>query len=693
MAKYLVIVESPAKVKTIKKFLGSNYEVLASNGHVRDLPKSQLGIDVEHDYEPKYITIRGKGDILAKLRKEVKKAEKVYLATDPDREGEAISWHLYIALKLADKKVYRITFNEITKNAVKESLKNAREINTSLVDAQQARRVLDRMVGYRISPLLWAKIKRGLSAGRVQSVALRIICDREDEINAFIPEEYWTLDALFQIKGEKKPLVAKYYGTTEGKAAISSEEELNKILKDLKDADFKVTDVKKGERIKKAPLPFTTSTLQQEASKVLNFSTQKTMRLAQQLYEGVELKDAGTVGIITYLRTDSTRVAEEAVAMARDYITETYGSEYAAQDTTEKKNGQKIQDAHEAIRPTNIRYTPAELKDSLSRDQFRLYQLIWKRFTASRMSNARYETTSVKIDAGNHRFTVAASKLAYDGFMSVYRDDEDEKQESNTLVKDITKDTQLKLSEFEPKQHFTQPPAHYTEASLVRALEELGIGRPSTYAPTITTILARRYVVKEDKNLYVSELGEVVNNMMKDAFPSIVDVNFTANLETLLDKVEEGVIDWKTVVSNFYPDLDEAVNKAEKELAEIKIADEESDEICDVCGRRMVIKYGPHGKFLACPGFPECRNTKPYFEKIGVACPKCGKDIVVRKTKKGRKYYGCENNPDCVFMVWQRPSNEKCERCGSIMLIKGNKLVCANESCGFVKNRVEQESK
>lgn len=693
MAKYLVIVESPAKVKTIKKFLGSNYEVLASNGHVRDLPKSQLGIDVEHDYEPKYITIRGKGDILAKLRKEVKKAEKVYLATDPDREGEAISWHLYIALKLADKKVYRITFNEITKNAVKESLKNAREINTSLVDAQQARRVLDRMVGYRISPLLWAKIKRGLSAGRVQSVALRIICDREDEINAFIPEEYWTLDALFQIKGEKKPLVAKYYGTTEGKAAISSEEELNKILKDLKDADFKVTDVKKGERIKKAPLPFTTSTLQQEASKVLNFSTQKTMRLAQQLYEGVELKDAGTVGIITYLRTDSTRVAEEAVAMARDYITETYGSEYAAQDTTEKKNGQKIQDAHEAIRPTNIRYTPAELKDSLSRDQFRLYQLIWKRFTASRMSNARYETTSVKIDAGNHRFTVAASKLAYDGFMSVYRDDEDEKQESNTLVKDIMKDTQLKLSEFEPKQHFTQPPAHYTEASLVRALEELGIGRPSTYAPTITTILARRYVVKEDKNLYVSELGEVVNNMMKDAFPSIVDVNFTANLETLLDKVEEGVIDWKTVVSNFYPDLDEAVNKAEKELAEIKIADEESDEICDVCGRRMVIKYGPHGKFLACPGFPECRNTKPYFEKIGVACPKCGKDIVVRKTKKGRKYYGCENNPDCDFMVWQRPSNEKCERCGSIMLIKGNKLVCANESCGFVKNRVEQESK
>lgn len=693
MAKYLVIVESPAKVKTIKKFLGTNYEVLASNGHVRDLPKSRMGIDIEHGYEPKYITIRGKGDILAKLRKEVKKAEKVYLATDPDREGEAISWHLYEALKLADKKVYRITFNEITKNAVKESLKNAREINMSLVDAQQARRVLDRMVGYRISPLLWAKIKRGLSAGRVQSVALRIICDREDEINAFIPEEYWTLDASFQVQGEKKPLVAKYYGTTEGKAVISSEEELNKILKELDGADYKVTDVKKGERIKKAPLPFTTSTLQQEASKVLNFSTQKTMRLAQQLYEGVELKDAGTVGIITYLRTDSTRVAEEAVTMAKDYITEVYGSEYAAQETTEKKNGQKIQDAHEAIRPTDISRIPADIKESLSRDQFRLYQLIWKRFAASRMSSAKYETTSVKIDAKGHRFTVAASKLTFDGFMSVYRDEDDDKQESNTLVKDITRDTELKLLEFDPRQHFTQPPAHYTEASLVRALEELGIGRPSTYAPTITTILARRYVIKEDKNLYVSELGEVVNNMMKDAFPSIVDVNFTANLEALLDKVEEGVIDWKTVVSNFYPDLDEAVNKAEKELAEIEIADEESDEICDVCGRRMVIKYGPHGKFLACPGFPECRNTKPYFEKIGVACPKCGKDIVIRKTKKGRRYYGCENNPECDFMVWQRPSNEKCERCGSIMLIKGNKLVCANESCGFVKNRTVQEAK
>lgn len=685
MAKYLVIVESPAKVKTIKKFLGSNYEVLASNGHVRDMPKSQLGFDAENNYEPKYITIRGKGDILAKLRKEVKKADKIYLATDPDREGEAISWHLYIALKLEDKKVYRITFNEITKNAVKESLKNPREIDMSLVDAQQARRMLDRMVGYRISPLLWAKIKRGLSAGRVQSVALRIICDREEEINAFIPEEYWTLDAALKIKGEKKPLIAKYYGMGDKKTEITSKEQMDSILAQLEKAQFAVTDIKKGERTKKAPLPFTTSTLQQEASKNLNFSTQKTMRIAQQLYEGVELKGQGTVGIITYLRTDSTRVSDEAVLASKAYISANYGEQYAAKVAEEKKNGKKIQDAHEAIRPTDLANTPAEIKDSLSRDQFRLYQLIWKRFVASRMTSANYETTSVKIDANGHRFTVAASKLVFDGFMSVYKDDDEEKTQGNTFVKDITKGMELTLESFDSKQHFTQPPTHYTEASLVRALEELGIGRPSTYAPTITTIIARRYVVKEDKNLYISELGEVVNGMMKDAFPSIVDVNFTANLEALLDKVEEGTLDWKSVVSNFYPDLEEAVQKAEKELDEVEIADEVSDELCDVCGRNMVIKYGPHGKFLACPGFPECRSTKPYFEKIGVACPKCGKEVVIRKTKKGRKYYGCEAIPECDFMVWQRPSKQKCERCGGVMLVKGNKLVCADEQCGFVK--------
>lgn len=690
MAKYLVIVESPAKVKTIKKFLGANYEVAASNGHVRDLPKSQLGIDVEHDYEPKYITIRGKGDILANLRKEVKKADKIYLATDPDREGEAISWHLYYALKLENKKVYRITFNEITKNAVKESLKNAREINMNLVDAQQARRVLDRMVGYRISPLLWAKIKRGLSAGRVQSVALRIICDREEEINAFIPEEYWSLDVNLKVKGEKKPITAKYYGTAEKKQTIRSGEEADAIIASLEHAQYRVTEVKKGERVKKAPLPFTTSTLQQEASKVLNFSTQKTMRLAQQLYEGVDIKGEGTVGLITYLRTDSTRVSEEAENTAKDFIDSHYGQEYEAGSLAEKKNGKKIQDAHEAIRPTDINRIPVAIKEQLSRDVFRLYQLIWKRFVASRMSAARYETTSVKIRAGEQIFTMAASKMLFDGFMSVYIQ-EDDKEEENVLSGELNQKSTLEYQSFDSKQHFTQPPAHYTEASLVRSLEELGIGRPSTYAPTITTILARRYVVKENKNIYVTELGEVVNSMMKEAFPSIVNVNFTANMEALLDGVEEGSVKWKTIVENFYPDLDEAVKNAEKELAEITIADEVSDEVCELCGRQMVIKYGPHGRFLACPGFPDCRNTKPYFEKIGVPCPKCGKDIVLKKTKKGRKYYGCIDNPDCDFMVWQKPSGENCPQCGSPLLEKGNKLVCMEEQCGYVQNRQPQK--
>ncbi|MBD5519717.1 MAG: type I DNA topoisomerase [Lachnospiraceae bacterium] len=685
MAKYLVIVESPAKVKTIKKFLGANYEVTASNGHVRDLPKSQLGIDVEHNFEPKYITIRGKGDILASLRKEVKKADKIYLATDPDREGEAISWHLMYALKLEGKKVYRITFNEITKSAVKESLKNAREIDMDLVDAQQARRCLDRMVGYKISPLLWAKVKRGLSAGRVQSVALRIICDREEEINAFIPEEYWTLEAAFKLAGEKKPLVAKYYGTTKQKQDISSKEELEKIKNSLKDAEYEVSEVKHGERVKKVPLPFTTSTLQQEASKNLNFSTQKTMRIAQQMYEGIDIKGNGTVGIITYLRTDSTRISDEAQKMANEYIVETYGQEYAATVENDKKSSQKIQDAHEAIRPTDITMTPAALKDSLSRDQFRLYQLIWKRFVASRMAAAKYETTSVKIDAAGQRFTVSASRIKFDGFLSVYTDDE-EKEENNTLVKEITKDTKLTFGSFEEKQHFTQPAPHYTEASLVRALEELGIGRPSTYAPTITTILARRYIVKENKNLYVTELGEIVNNIMKEAFPSIVDVNFTATMEALLDGVAEGSVKWKTVISNFYPDLAQAVDQAQQDLEKVEIADEVSDEICENCGRNMVIKYGSHGRFLACPGFPDCRNTKPYLEKIGVACPKCGKDIVFKKTRKGRKYYGCVDNPQCDFMVWQKPVDKKCPRCGGIMLQKGNKLVCADENCGYVED-------
>lgn len=688
MAKYLVIVESPAKVKTIKKFLGANYDVDASNGHVRDLPKSQLGIDVEHDYEPKYITIRGKGDILAKLRKEVKKADVIYLATDPDREGEAISWHLVKALKLdeaKDKKVYRISFNEITKNAVKTSLKAPREIDMDLVDAQQTRRILDRMVGYTISPLLWAKVKRGLSAGRVQSVALRMICDREDEINAFIPEEYWNLEADLLAQGSKKPLAAKFYGDKNGKMTIHNKEELDAILKKLKNKKYVVEEVKNGERVKKAPIPFTTSTLQQEASKVLNFSTQKTMRLAQQLYEGVEVKGHGTVGLITYLRTDSTRIAEEADVAARAYIGEQYGSQYVAQEETAKKANGKIQDAHEAIRPTDITLTPVMVKESLQRDLFRLYQLIWKRFTASRMQPAVYDTVSVKVSAGEYSFTLAASKLSFDGFMSVYVQEED-KEDSNMLLGKLEKGAELKLSELKHSQHFTQPPAHFTEASLVKAMEEQGIGRPSTYAPTITTIIARRYVAKENKNLYVTELGEVVNRIMKENFPSIVDLQFTANMEYLLDRVGDGSAAWKTVVANFYPDLESAVKKAEKELESVTIADEVSEEVCELCGRNMVIKYGPHGKFLACPGFPDCKNTKPYFEKIGVPCPKCGKDVVIKKTKKGRKYYGCESNPECDFMSWQKPSTEKCPECGAYMVEKGSKLLCSDEKCGYSMN-------
>ena len=658
MAKYLVIVESPAKVKTIKKFLGANYEVMASNGHVRDFPKSQFGIDVDHDYEPKYITIRGKGEILAKLRKEAKKADKVYLATDTDREGEAISWHLSKALGLEDKKMYRITFNEITKTAVKESLKHARQIDMDLVDAQQARRMVDRMVGYRISPLLWAKVKRGLSAGRVQSAALRIIADREEEINAFVPEEYWSLDAQFKVTGEKKPVTAKFYGTTKEKMEIHSREEMDQVLAALKDAAFSVTDVKKGERTKKAPLPFTTSTLQQEASKVLNFSTSKTMRLAQQLYEGIDIEGQGTVGVITYLRTDSTRVSDEAAAQAVSYIGETYGENYLRHGETKKAPDRKIQDAHEAIRPTDIRRLPVKVKESLSRDQFRLYQLIWKRFAASCMADAKYHTTSVKIDGAGYRFTVSASVVAFDGFMSVYVQDE-EKSDNPSLLKELGPDSELQLLEFEDKQHFTQPPAHYTEAALVKTLEELGIGRPSTYAPTISTIIARRYVAKEGRNLYLTELGEVVNHIMKQAFPSIVESDFTANVESLLDKVEEGVVNWKTVVSNFYPDLEEAVEKAEEDLQKVKIEDEVSDEVCELCGRNMVVKYGPHGKFLACPGFPECRNTKPYLEKIGVKCPKCGKEIVLRRSSKGRKFYSCEGYPDCDFVSWKRPEAPK----------------------------------
>ena len=656
MAKYLVIVESPAKVKTIKKFLGSNYEVVASQGHVRDMPKSQLGFD--EDYNPKYITIRGKGDVLSMLRKEVKKADKIYLATDPDREGEAISWHLYEALNLKDKKVSRITFNEITQSAVKEALKNPRDIDMDLVDAQQTRRVLDRMVGYRISPLLWAKIKRGLSAGRVQSVALKMICDREALINSFVPNEYWTINANLLLEGEKKAISAAFYGKGDEKIDLSSKEQVDSIIKEIGKSSFKVLDVKNGTRKKNAPLPFTTSTLQQEASKVLGFSTQKTMRLAQTLYEGINI-GKNTVGVITYLRTDSIRISDEAVKNAKEFIEKKFGKDYINPNPQNNKVGKKIQDAHEAIRPTDLMRSPEAMKEYLNRDELRLYTLIYKRFLASQMAPCVFETISVKIGAKDYVFKDSASKVSFDGYRCVYMSDEDEKDVKNSVLGKINKSSKFTLDEFVSEQHFTQAPAHYTEAGLVKAMEEQGIGRPSTYSPTITTIMARHYVIKENKNLYVSELGDVVNKMMENAFPQIVDVNFTANMEALLDAVEEGNVQWKTVVSNFYPDLDDAVNEATKELEHVKVQDEVSDEICELCGRNMVFKFGPHGKFLACPGFPECKNTKSFLEKIGVKCPSCGKDIVVRRTKKGRRYYGCEGAPECEYMSWQKPTETK----------------------------------
>ncbi|MBQ9936067.1 MAG: type I DNA topoisomerase [Lachnospiraceae bacterium] len=678
MASNLVIVESPAKAKTIKKFLGSSYEVIASNGHVRDLPKSRMGIDVDNDYEPQYITIRGKGELLSTLRKAVKKADKVYLATDPDREGEAISYHLTEALKLDKKKYKRITFNEITKNAVKNSIKQARDIDMALVDSQQARRCLDRMVGYTISPVLWEKIKRGLSAGRVQSVALKLICDREEEINSFVPEEYWSLDVSLNPNSNLKPVVFHY-----SKDKISKSE-IDKVVDAINGKDFQIADIKQSEKSKKQPLPFTTSTLQQEAGKKLNFATSKTMRVAQQLYEGVDIKGKGTIGLISYLRTDSTRISEEAARSAKDYITSTFGDAYVG-GMVNTNSGKKIQDAHEAIRPTDVTITPSSIKDKVSREQFRLYQLIYNRFLASQMSPAIYETNTMTATVNDYKFKASSSKVKFEGFMAVYSLDED--KEENAKLAGISVGDKLKCDKVEPKQHFTQPPAHYTEALLVKTMEELGIGRPSTYAPTISIILNRRYVVKESKNLYVTELGEAVNQFMCKAFPAIVDTSFTANIETLLDNIEEGDFDWKVVIRNFYPDLADSVENAKKELENVKIADEISDTECDQCGRMMVIKYGPHGKFLACPGFPECRNTKPHFEKIDVPCPSCGQEVVIRKTKKGRKYFSCISSPDCDFMSWSRPTKEKCPECGSFMVDKGSKLMCSKEGCGYSCNK------
>ena len=690
--KYLVIVESPAKASTIGKFLGSNYKIEASMGHIRDLPKSQMGIDIEHDFEPRYITIRGKGELLSKLKREAKAADKVFLATDPDREGEAISWHLLHALKLGeDKDIQRITFNEITKSAVKRSITEAREIDMDLVDAQQARRVLDRMVGYTVSDLLWKKVKKGLSGGRVQSVALRIICDREEEIREFIPEEYWTIGAQLQNE-QKKKFEARFYGKEDKKMELPNQTVVQEIVAEIEKSDFVVHEVKKGTRQKKPVAPFTTSTMQQEASKHLNMATQKTMMIAQQLYEGVHVKGEGNVGLVSYIRTDSFRISDEAYHAAVNYITETYGKEYVNPERVEYKSKGKTQDAHEAIRPTNILRTPDSIKESLTKDQYKLYKLIWERFVASQMSPAMYDTLQIKMKAGIYDFRASGSHLVFRGFLEVYNKGE---EETEVQIPQLTEGEHIKVVQIQPEQHFTQPPARFTDASLIKTLEEIGVGRPSTYAPTLTTIQARHYVTKEAKVLYPTELGEVVNDIMKTYFTDIVDIDFTANMEKRLDEVEMGHEEWKQIIRDFYPGFHEAVENAIEKLAKVEIKDEVTDVICEKCGRNMVIKYGRYGKFLACPGFPECQNAKPFFEEAGVSCPECGAKVLIRKTKKGRTYYGCENNPECGFMSWNKPTGEKCPVCGGYLVEKGKKnpkIICANEKCGYVKETEQEET-
>ena len=655
MANKLIIVESPTKVHTIKKFLGSGYEVIASNGHIRDLPKSQMGVDIEHDFEPKYITIRGKGDVVSALKKEIKKADKIFLATDPDREGEAISWHLTQALNMEGKDVRRITFNEITKNAVKEALKNPKEIDEKLVDAQQARRVLDRVVGYQLSPILWKKVKGKLSAGRVQSAVLRMVADKEAEIAAFVPNEYWTIEADFNNSEGKKAVHAEFYGMNGRKMAVDNENTAVEIEAALHGSAFTVEEMKQSTRSKNAPFPFTTSTLQQEASNRLNFSTQKTMSLAQQLYEGVKVTGHGTVGLITYLRTDSTRISEEADKACKAYVADKYGEGYVGFGAV--KNTNSAQDAHEAIRPTDLTITPESVKAEMPRDLFRLYQLIYKRFVASRMKPAVYDTASLRLNSGTYVFTASMSKLGFPGFLLAYEGDEAKLSGDSGILK-LKEGDVLTAGEVIKEQHFTQPPAHYTEASLVRAMEDAGLGRPSTYAPTITNILGKHYITKEGRNVFITELGEVVNGIMENSFPDIVDLNFTAKMERELDEVAEGTKDWREMMKEFYPNFEKELNRAEKELEKVKVEDEKTDIICESCGRNMVIKYGAHGKFLACPGFPECRNTMPFLEKTGDVCPKCGKDIVIRRSRKGRRFYGCEGAPDCDYMSWVRPKGQ-----------------------------------
>ena len=690
MAKYLVIVESPAKVKTIKKFLGKNYEVMASNGHVRDLPKSSLGIDVDGDFEPKYITIRGKGEILAKLRKEAKKADKIYLATDPDREGEAISWHLLHALKLEGKDVSRISFNEITKNAVKESLKHPRKIDMDLVDAQQARRVLDRIVGYKISPLLWAKVKRGLSAGRVQSVALRLIVDRENEIRAFKAEEYWSIDAKFTNPPERKVFSAALSTKDGEKIKIENKEQSDTVLTELEGASYVVKSVKKGSRKKNPTPPFITSTLQQEASRRLSFQAKRTMKAAQELYEGVDAGELGTVGLITYMRTDSLRISEEARQAGNEFITETFGEKYLPKKPRYFKSKSNIQDGHEAIRPSMPKVTPEQVKPYLSYYQYKIYKLVWERFIASLMESCLQETMKIEIEAKNYIFTATGYTVKFDGFTKLYEEKvDDEKNDSPSPLPVLAEGDELKLKSILGDQHFTQPPARYPEASLTKALEENGVGRPSTYVTITSTIINREYVKREGKQFVPTELGEAVTNLLKDKMPNIVNVKYTSKMEADLDKIDSGDKDYKEMIRLYYDDFEKPLEKDKEEMqgVKIKLKEEETDEICEKCGRNMVIKVGRFGKFLACPGYPECKNTKPLIFRTKAKCPECGGDVIEKKTKRGSSFYGCSNYPNCNFMTWDMPSDEVCPRCGkSLFKRKGNVLYCPDtEGCGFTK--------
>jgi len=688
MAKNLVILESPSKAKTIKKILGSNYKIEACVGHIRDLPKSQFGIDVVNDYEPKYITIRGKGDILATLRKQAKAAKKIYLATDPDREGEAISWHLIHALKLEGKDIERITFNEITKNAVKKSLKEARPIDMNLVDAQQARRVLDRIVGYRISPLLWKKVRKGTSAGRVQSVVLKLVCDREEEIEQFIPEEYWTLEV--NLECEKGKLTARYLASDNDKKELKTEADAQAVIDQTKKATFAVQDVKQSTRTKKPAAPFTTSTLQQEASKLFGYATSRTMRIAQQLYEGMDVAGEGTVGLISYMRTDSTRVSDEAYEDTKVLIQEKYGADYIPAERPEYKTKGRTQDAHEAIRPTSVARLPEAVKASLSAEQYKLYKLIWERFVGSQMNPAIYDTLAVKISAAKTVFRASGSVLKFDGYLAVYSKNED--SEKDVKIPAMATGDKLKAAAFAPLQHFTQPPPRFSEGSMVRTMEELGIGRPGTFAQTITTLMNRYYVTKENKVLYPTELGEIVNDIMNDYFKDIVNADFTARMEDDLDRVELGELEWKHIVRGFYPPLEEKIQEAEEQIGEIEVKDQETDVLCEHCGRNMVIKFGRFGKFLACPGFPECRNAKPIFEDAGVPCPLCENKVVIKKSKKGRNYFGCEKNPECEFISWNLPTGEACPDCGAYLVEKGRKKrVIACSACTYATEAPEKE--